>query len=157
MGGEEGQGLSRASCWLQETDPGEALAPVCFSLPLRPIEAGQIPSVASKAIPRAALAPAQMASPLGPGPDVKMDASGPSSVSPPRDSHPPLSYTGLLSSLLFLLFFLSCPPCSFKLPQKENLFLKGGGVSLAFHISVVAVFKVATLPEIPRSSVSSNR
>lgn len=103
MGGEEGQGLSRASCWLQETDPGEALAPVCFSLPLRPIEAGQIPSVASKAIPRAALAPAQMASPLGPGPDVKMDASGPSSVSPPRDSHPPP-----LTQVCFPPFSFSC-------------------------------------------------
>lgn len=33
VGGEEGQGLSRASCWLQEeTDPGEAMTPVVFSL-----------------------------------------------------------------------------------------------------------------------------
>lgn len=69
-----------------------------------------------------------------------------------------LSYTHLLPSLLFLLFFLSCPPCSFNLPQKENLFFFFKlGVSLAFCISVVAVFKVETLPEIPRSSVPSNR
>lgn len=151
--------MSRASCWLQEEiDPGEALTPVVFYfLPLRPIQTGQSPSVASKATPRAAATPAPMAAQLGPGLDVKMDASGPCSASPPRDysSSSLLPTSAFLPSLSLVLPLL--PSCSFNLPQKENLFLKGGVVSLAFHISVVAVFKVATLPEIPRSSVSSNR
>ena len=110
--------------------------------------------MASKATP----APAQMASPLGPGLDVKMDASGPSSVSPPRDySSCPLLHTSAflpsLSLVLPLLLSLFIQLAS----KRKPFFKRGGGVSLAFHISVVAIFKLATLPEIPRSSVSSNR
>ena len=158
VGGEEGQGLSRASCWLQEEiDPGEALTPaVFFFLPLRPIQKGQIPSVASKATPRAAAAPAPMAAHLGPGLDVKMDASGPCSPSP-RDysSSSLLPTSAFLPSLSLVLPLL--PSLFIQLASKRKPFFKRGVVSLAFHISVVAVFKVATLPEIPRSSVSSNR
>lgn len=113
--------------------------------------------MASKATPRATPASAQMASPLGPGLDVKMDASGPSSVSPPRDysSSPLLHTSAFLPSLSLVLPLLL--PVFIQLASKRKPFFLKGGVSLAFHISVVAVFKVATLPEIPRSSVSSNR
>lgn len=116
VGGEEGQGLSRASCWLQEEiDPGEALTPVVFFfLPLRPIQTGQIPSVASKATPRAAAAPAPMAAHCGPGLDVKMDASGPCSASPPCD------YSS--SSLLPMSAFL--PSLSLVLPLLPSLFIQ---------------------------------
>ena len=130
VGREQGQGLSRASCWLQEEiDPGEALTPaVCFSLPLWPIRAGQIPSVASKATP----APAQMASPLGPGLDVKMDASGPSSVSPPRDysSCPLLHTSAFLPSLSLVLPLLLS--LFIQLASKRKPFFKRGGGLLSF-------------------------
>lgn len=46
---------------------------------------------------------------------------------------------------------------SFNLPQKENHLKGGGGISLTFFISIVAIFKVETLLETLRSSVSSIR
>lgn len=68
-----------------------------------------------------------------------------------------------LIHMCLLPFSSSCSsflPYSFNLPQKEN-HLKGGGgereISLTFFISMVAIFKVETLLEILRSSVSSIR
>lgn len=141
VGGEEGQGLSCASCWLQEEiDPGEALTPVVFFfLPLRPIQTGQIPSVASKATPRAAAAPAPMAAQLGPGLDVKMDASGPCSASP-RDyaSSSLLPTSAFLPSLSLVLPLL--PSLFIQLASKRKPFFKRGGWSPWLFTSLLLPF-----------------
>lgn len=65
-----------------------------------------------------------------------------------------------LVHICLLPFSSSCSsslPYSFNLPQKENHLKGGGGISLTFFISIVAIFKVETLLEILRSSVSSIR
>lgn len=70
----------------------------------------------------------------------------------------PLSCTQVPSSLLFLVFFLSS--LFIQLASKRKPFKRGWGkreISLTFFISIVALFKVETLLEILRSSVSSIR
>lgn len=71
--------------------------------------------------------------------------------------HLSLSSTHTLSSLLFLLFFLSSLLSSFDLLQKGTILRGRERVSLVFCVSIVAVSNVENLLEIPRSSVSSNR
>lgn len=160
-GGEEGQGSSRASCWLQEIDPGEALTPVVFPFfHLGHIQTGQIPSVSQNITPGITPACAQMAPQLRSGMDIKADASCPHSAFP---SHNYSSYSSSHTHTCFPPFSFFCfsslalPVPSTCLKKKIFFFFFKLGVSLAFCISVVAVFKVETLPEIPRSSVPSNR
>lgn len=109
---------------------------------------------------------AQMSPQLGPGLHMKDGSShGPQDLSFPPTfffsfsqlcSSFPLFYTYAFFPSLSLVRPLF-PSLFIQLASKKKTIVKRGGVSLAFCISVVAIFKVETLLEIPRSSVSSNR
>lgn len=81
-------------------------------------------------------------------------------LSLPVTVHLSLSSTHLPSPLLSLALPLFSS-LFIQLASKRKPFHRGGvggaGISLAFRISVVAIFEVETLLAIPRSSVSSNR
>lgn len=109
---------------------------------------------------------AQMSPQLGPGLHMKDGSShGPQDLSFPPTFF--FSFLQLCSSFPLFYAYAFFPSLSLVRPLFPSLFIqlaskkktivKRGGVSLAFCISVVAIFKVETLLEIPRSSVSSNR